>query len=76
MDVRKISVTRETVFADAGKSITRPVARVLAIAVVDTPFAGRFVDDLSPLFTRGAELGAVLLEPSRRKLTSRSSTLR
>jgi hypothetical protein len=36
MDVRKISVTRETVFADTGKSITRPVTRVLAIAASKT----------------------------------------
>jgi hypothetical protein len=62
MAVRKISVTRETVFADAGKSTTRPVTRALAIAVVDNPFAGRFVDDLSPLFAQGAELGEMLMK--------------
>jgi Amino acid synthesis len=62
MVVRKISLTRETVLADAGKSSTRPVTRALAIAVLANPFAGRFVDDLSPLFASGAELGEMLMK--------------
>src|SRR5262249_61090267 len=53
----KLSLTKETIFADAGRPISQPITRAVAVAVVDNSFAGRFVDDLSPLFADGAELG-------------------
>src|SRR5262245_52653483 len=57
MTLRKLSLTKETIFADAGRPINQPICRAVAVAVVDNPFADRFVDDLSPLFADGAELG-------------------
>jgi hypothetical protein len=57
MNLRKLSLTKETIFADAGRLISQPITRAVAVAVVDNPFADRFVDDLSPLFADGAELG-------------------
>jgi hypothetical protein len=33
----------------------------VAIAVIENPFAGRYVEDLSPLFDMGAELGERLM---------------
>lgn len=57
MKVRKISLTRETVFAEAYAPAAQAITRATAIAVIQNPFAGRFVDDLSPLFTQGEELG-------------------
>ena len=62
MAVRKISFIKETTFADNGKTTQRPVTRAIALAVIDNPFAGRFVDDLSPLFAQGAELGEMLMK--------------
>jgi hypothetical protein len=57
MNLRKLSITRETIFAEAGRTAATPVTRAVAVAVIANPFAGRFVDDLSPLFAEGAALG-------------------
>jgi hypothetical protein len=62
MNLRKISLTKETVLADAGKPTVQPITRAVAIAVIGNPFAGRFVDDLSPLFEQGAELGQMVMK--------------
>lgn len=61
MEIRKIVLTRETVYADGGRIAPRPVNRAVAIAVIENPYAGRFVEDLSPLFDMGAELGERLM---------------
>ena len=61
MALRKLSFTKETAFADAGKQIEPPITRALAIAVIENPFAGRFVEDLSPLFAQAVELGPMLM---------------
>jgi hypothetical protein len=57
MNLRRLSLTKETILADAGRPVTAPVTRAVAVAVIVNPFAGRFVEDLSPLFAQGAELG-------------------
>ena len=57
MNLRKLSLTKETIFADAGRSVKQPICRAFAVAIVENPFADRFIDDLSPLFADGAELG-------------------
>lgn len=62
MAVRKVSFTKETTFADNGKTTQHPVTRAVALAVIDNPFAGRFIEDLSPLFTEGTELGERLMK--------------
>jgi hypothetical protein len=61
MQIRKIVLTKETVFAEAGHAAPKPIVRVVAIAVVANPYAGRYVDDLSPLFDMGSEIGERLM---------------
>lgn len=61
MEARKIVVTRETVYAEAGKAAPRPVTRVVGIAVIVNPCAGRFVQDLSPLFDTGVQIAERLM---------------
>ena len=61
MEIRKVVLTRETIYADAGRAASRPINRVVGIAVIENPFAGRFVEDLSPLFDMGAQLGERLM---------------
>ncbi|MSQ20640.1 MAG: amino acid synthesis family protein [Betaproteobacteria bacterium] len=61
MQIRKTILTRETVHAEAGRSAARPIHRAAALVVIDNPLTGRFVDDLSPLFDVGAELGERLM---------------
>ena len=61
MKIRKTILTRETVFAEGNRVASRPVTHAVALAVIENPFAGRFVEDLSPLFDIGAELGERLM---------------
>ncbi len=61
MDIRKTLLIKEVLETDgAGKACT-PIVRVAAIAVIRNPFAGRFVEDLSPLFDMGGALGERLM---------------
>jgi hypothetical protein len=61
MEIRKIVMTRETVYGEAGGKASRPINRAVALAVIENPFAGRFVGDLSPLFDLGGQLGERLM---------------
>ncbi len=61
MDIRKIVVTKETVLADGLGESCAPISRVVAVAVVRNPFAGRFEADLTALFDLGGALGERLM---------------
>ena len=61
VEIRKIITTREVVLSELGVAAPRPVARAVGMAVIANPFAGRFVDDLQPLFEAGAMLGEQLM---------------
>lgn len=62
MDLRKMIFVEEDVLADAGRQLARPVRRVAGLAVIANPYAGQFVQDLSPLFDIGTELGALMMK--------------
>lgn len=61
MATRKTLFIKEVVESEMGSAGPRPVSRVAAIAIVDNPFAGRFAEDLSPLFDIGMALGEALM---------------
>jgi hypothetical protein len=61
MEIRKIVLTRETIYAEGSRIAARPINRAVALAVIGNPYAGRFVEDLSPMFDMGAELGERLM---------------
>jgi Amino acid synthesis len=58
--IRKLVTVVEEILSDGGRQGRRPLRKVAAVAVVENPFAGRFVDDLTPLIDAGEELGALL----------------
>jgi hypothetical protein len=58
--VRKLVTITEEILADGGRAAKRPLRKVAAVAVIENPFAGRFVSDLGPLIDAGEELGALL----------------
>jgi len=58
--LRKIIVWVEETHREAGQTIAPPTRKAVAVAVIANPFAGRFVQDLTPLMDIGAELGALL----------------
>ncbi len=59
--IRMLVVMREEVFAELGREADRPVVRAVALAVIANPFAGRFAEDLGPLWEAGAALGERLM---------------
>ena len=61
MDLRKTVIFKETVEADGLGEACDPIVRVVAAAVIRNPFAGRHVEDLSPLFDFGGGLGERLM---------------
>src|SRR5213079_1597934 len=58
--IRKIVTVVEETHIEMGKVIAPPTRRAAAIAVIENPFAGRYVEDLSPLIAIGEELGELL----------------
>src|SRR5436853_3027443 len=61
IEIRKIIITRETVFSELGVEANRPITRAVGMAVIRNPYAGQFVEDLRPLFEAGAMLGERLM---------------
>ena len=59
-DIRKTSVIVEEIRSDIGRPVDPPTRKAAAIAVIRNPFAGRYVEDLTPLMDIGAELGGTL----------------
>lgn len=60
MDIRKTVIVAEDIQAEGGERAGRPIRRAAGLAIVANPYAGRFVQDLSPLFDIGMDLGNLL----------------
>ena len=58
--IRKIVTVVEETHQEMGRTVSPPTRRAAAIAVIENPFAGRYVEDLSPLIAIGEELGELL----------------
>ena len=58
--IRKIVTVVEETLQEGGRAVTPPTRRAAAIAVIENPFAGTYVDDLAPLMDVGEELGGLL----------------
>ena len=59
-DIRKIAVWVEETHQEIGKQISPATRKAVAGAVIANPFAGKYVEDLTPLMDIGADLGALL----------------
>jgi len=58
--IRRIVVQIDEVWAENGQAVSPPTRRALAMAVIENPFAGRYVENLDVLIAVGEELGALL----------------
>ncbi len=58
--IRKIVTLVEEIDREMGREIDPPTRKAVAAAVIENPFAGRFVDDLEELMRIGEELGGLL----------------
>jgi hypothetical protein len=60
--IRKTSVIVEETRKEMGRDVTPPTRKAAAIAVIENPYAGRYVQDLAELIDIGEELGGLLGE--------------
>ncbi len=58
--IRKTQVIVETTHSDIGRAVDPPTRKASALAVIENPFAGSYVEDLTGLMDIGAELGELL----------------
>ena len=58
--IRKIIVQTDEVRVEMGRDVVPPVRKALAMAVIENPCAGRYVESLDELVAIGEELGALL----------------
>lgn len=61
IDIRKIVTVREVTYSELGVAAAKPVVRAIGLAVIHNPFAGKYAEDLRPLFEAGAMLGERLM---------------
>src|SRR3954471_15278899 len=62
MKIRKIVLQLEETLGDMGRLISPPTKKVTVAAVIDNPYAGKYVEDLGPMYDLGAEVSALLAE--------------
>jgi hypothetical protein len=60
--IRKLIVEVDETRIEAGKAIDPPTRKALAMAVIENPYAGRYVENLDELIAIGEELGGLLGE--------------
>ena len=58
--IRKNIVQTDEVRVEMGRDVQPPVRKALAMAVIENPFAGRYVENLDELIAIGEELGGLL----------------
>ncbi len=61
MEIRRLLVTKDVVYSEAGKKSPRPITRAIAMAVIANPFAGKHVEDLSSMFDIGAQVAELVM---------------
>ena len=60
--IRKIATFLEETHSEMGRAVTPPTRRAAAVAVIENPFAGKYVEDLTDLMLVGEELGELLTQ--------------
>ena len=58
--IRKLITIVDEVLLEQGRAVEPPIRRAAAIAVIENPFAGQYVDNLDPLIDMSVELGELL----------------
>lgn len=61
-DFRKTAIAQETAHVEAGRRLKQPITKAVAMAIVENPCAGRFVEDLTPLYEIGRTFGETLID--------------
>jgi len=60
--IRKLATFVEETRSEMGRPVDPPTRRAAAVAVIENPYAGKYVEDLSELMAIGEELGELLTQ--------------
>jgi len=60
LQLRKLVVQLEETHTEMGRDVNPPSRKVTVAAVIKNPYAGRYVEDLAPLYDLGAEVGDLI----------------
>ena len=66
LKIRKTVIQLEETNVDMGKEINPAARKVSVAAIINNPFAGKYIEDLEPLYDLGAEVGGFLAERGAR----------
>jgi len=60
LQIRRVIVQVDEIQVEMGKQIDPPARKAIAAAAIVNPYAGKYVDDLEPMYDLGAEIGGYL----------------
>jgi hypothetical protein len=60
LELRKVLVQVDETHRELDRRVDPPARKATAAAVIENPYAGRYVEDLSPLYDLGAEVAELL----------------
>ena len=58
--VRRIVIQIEEIHNEIGKTVDPPTRKATVAAIIKNPYAGKYVENLEPLYDFGAEIGGIL----------------
>lgn len=70
-DIRKVVSIVEDVRREVGQAVDPPIRRVVTAAVLQNPFAGRYVEDLGEMIADSVELSSLLSVTAVEQLAGR-----
>lgn len=70
LKIRRTSTIVEDRFVEAGHDADIPLRKVAVVTIIENPYIGRYVEDLSPLIKASPELGAKMAKPAMEAMGS------
>ena len=58
--IRRIVIQIEEIHNEIGKTVDPPARKATVAAIIKNPYAGKYVENLEPLYDLGAEIGRLL----------------
>ena len=58
--IRRIVIQIEEIHNEIGKTVNPPARKATVAAIIKNPYAGKYVENLEPLYDLGAEIGGLL----------------
>ena len=60
--IRRIVIQIEEIHNEIGKKVDPPARKATVAAIIKNPYAGKYVENLEPLYDLGAEIGGLLAQ--------------